>query len=82
MDAASNTSPSRFGGDQGTSPFWFDMWQNDGWSRRVARIWSGDTAYRGSDETFLREVLPTLAPAQLDYVERVLRDEEDRCLSL
>ena len=77
MDTTLKASPARFGGNQAMSPFWFDMWQNDGWSRRVARNWSSDTAFRGSDESFLQEVIPTLAPDQLDYIERVLRDEED-----
>ena len=74
MDYAPKASSDYFGGTD-SSPFWFDLWRNHGWSRRVARVWSADTAFRGSDESYLREVLPTLAPDQLDYVERILRDE-------
>ncbi len=59
-------------------PFWFDLWRSDGWSRRVARNWSQDAAFRNADESFLVHVLPTLAPAQKMFVERVLRDEEGR----
>lgn len=59
-------------------PFWFDLWQNRGWSRRVARNWRMDAAFRDRDHTFLSIVLPTLAPEQKDYVMNVLRTE-GRC---
>ena len=56
-------------------PFWFDLWRTDGWSRRVARNWSQDAAFRVRDDSFLNHVLPTLAPSQKTFVESVLRDE-------
>ena len=65
-------------GTAAVPPFWFDLWQTDGWSRRVARNWSQDAAFRGIDQSFLGHVMPTLAPSQKMFVERVLRDEERR----
>ena len=59
-------------------PFWFDLWKNRGWSRRVARNWQMDAAFRDKDRTFLEIVFPTLAPEQKAYVTNVLRHEEHR----
>ena len=63
-------------GTAAVPPFWFDLWRTDGWSSRVARNWSQDAAFRGIDRSYLFQVLPTLAPSQKMFVERVLRDEE------
>ena len=60
------------------SPFWFDLWRNVGWSRRVARNWSQDSAYRGTDMSYLNVVIPTLAPHEKDFVERVLEEERQQ----
>ena len=64
--------------DAGFRPYWFDLWQNDGWSRRVARNWSQDSAYRGNDRAYLQMVFPTLAPHQMNFVQRVLQDESQQ----
>ena len=56
-------------------PFWFDLWQSQGWSSRVARNWSQDRAYRSCDTFYLERVLPTLTPEQRGFVERILQAE-------
>lgn len=56
-------------------PFWFEVWRSVGWSRRVARIWSRETAYRTQDTSYLARVLPTLAPEDRTFVEDVIRSE-------
>ena len=58
------------------APFWYDLWQaSGGWSKRVARIWAKDTAYRTADRGFLAAVTATLAPEQKAFVESVLSSE-------
>ena len=59
------------------APFWYDLWQaSGGWSKRVARVWAQETAYRAMDRRFLAAVTDTLAPEQKAFVERVLNSEE------
>ena len=58
------------------APFWYDLWQaSGGWSKRVARVWAKDTAYRTIDRGFLAAVTGTLAPDQKAFVESVLSSE-------
>ena len=56
-------------------PVWFDLWRHRGWSRRVARNWQMDAAFRERDRGFLAIVLPTLAPEQKSYIAGVLSRE-------
>ena len=62
--------------DVPVAPFWYDLWAASGsWSKRVERVWAKETAYRGKDRSLLAAVLPTLAPEQRAYVDRVLMSE-------
>ena len=71
-NATSDASPSALP----VAPFWYDLWQaSGGWSKRVARVWAKDTAYRKMDQGFLAAVTVTLAPEQRAYVESVLSSE-------
>ena len=68
-------NPSIDSSNSQLAPFWYDLWQASGWSKRVARVWAAETAYRNADESLLSTVLPTLAPEQRAFIERVLTSE-------
>lgn len=77
MDCAvtANASESVFRPVAGPEPFWFELWRSLGWSDRVARVWSHETAFRAQDSSYLDRVLPTLTARDRSFVEAVIRAE-------